>query len=107
MEFADMDSNSEMRKKISAGTIYIDTINPMELMTRFSLPHKIEYMSLDVEGAEFEFLSQIDLREFQIATMSIEHNHDADKKLKIRNLLSSNGYEFLEHFNDDFFGKSH
>lgn len=102
-DFIGTDSNAELRKKISRGFIQVDTINPTELLKRFSAPKLIDYMSLDVEGAELEVLKAIDLDQFNIALMSIEHNHNTEKKSNIRKHLAKFGYIPIEHRNDDFF----
>lgn len=102
-KFADKDSNTELRKTITKKYIQVDTINPTELLERFFAPEFIEYMSLDIEGAEFEVLKCVDLNKFKIGLMSIEHNHEKVKKELIRNYLMDFGYSFVEHCNDDLF----
>ena len=61
VEFQDNDSNATLRKEISQGILNVDTINPTELLGRFSAPKLIDYMSLDVEGAELAVLEALDL----------------------------------------------
>lgn len=60
-------------------------------------------MSLDTEGCEFEILEAIKLDEYKIAMMTIEHNHEAVKRDKIRQYLAQFGYSYLGNKNDDFF----
>ena len=103
IDFQDNDSNAALRKAISQGIIDVDTINPTELLKRFSAPRLIDYMSLDVEGAELEVLKAVDLDFYKIALMSIEHNHENEKKMRVREYLRRFGYSFIEHRNDDFF----
>lgn len=102
-DFQHKDCNSELRKRISEGVIRVDTINPTELLDRFHAPPLIDYMSLDVEGAEKAVISAIDLRRYKIALMSIEHNHDLEKQKDVRSYLSDYGYGVVEHRNDDLF----
>ena len=81
----------------------VDTINPTELLERFSAPNFIEYMSLDVEGVELTVLESLDLVRYRIAMMTIEHNHTTDKQMAIRDCLARYGYDVIEFYNDDFF----
>lgn len=55
---------------------------------------KIDFLSLDVEGYEFEVLKGIDLSKKQISYMLIEI-YEKDKK-EIFDYLCSNHYDFLE-----------
>ncbi len=102
-DFMDNDSNAELRKKIQKKMISVDTINPTELLDRFSAPEFIEYMSLDVEGAEIDVLEAIDLDRYKIALLSIEHNHVNEKQEIIRKHLKRYDYQVASHYNDDFF----
>jgi len=103
LQYQDCDSNAKMRKDISERIIHVDTINPNELLRRFNAPEYIDFLSLDVEGAEFDVIKEIDLNYYHIALMSIEHNHEKEKQSLIRNHLSQFDYEVVEHRNDDFF----
>ena len=97
------DSNSDVRINATLAIITVDTINPTELLDRFNAPKLIEYLNLDVEGCEYEVLSSINLFEYKIALMTIEHNHDEEKKNKIRKYLHEYGYEVIQNRNDDYF----
>lgn len=107
MQFVDGDSNAALRKAISKETLRVDTLNPSELLDRFDAPTLIDYMSLDVEGAELEVLRAIDLKKYKIALMSIEHNHDHAKRQSIREYLGRFGYVAIDHRNDDLFYNDH
>ena len=103
LEYQEGDSNREIRRGISEGVISVDTINPTELLTRFRIPEYVDYLSLDVEGAEFDVIKNIDIEKYRIALMSIEHNHQQEKQAAIRSYLSGYGYQVIEHWNDDLF----
>ncbi len=106
-QFVDGDSNAVLRKSIAKEMLRVDTINPTELLDRFSSPQLIDYMSLDVEGAELEVLRALDLSKYRIALMSIEHNHDQTKRKLIRDYLGRFGYVAIDHRNDDLFYNAH
>jgi len=101
--FKDGDTNSNVRSQATLAVIEVDTLNPNELLARFNAPKLIDYLTLDVEGAEFDVLSTIDLKTYQIALMTIEHNHDTPRQEKIRQYLAQYGYEVVQNRNDDFF----
>lgn len=101
--FRDCDSNADLRRNADCAIIEVDTLNPSELLARFNAPIQIDYLSLDVEGAELEVLAAIDLSLYRIALMTIEHNHNTLKQKAIRTHLAQFGYEVRQHRNDDFF----
>jgi len=103
VQFIESDSNSSIRKNISKRIFNVDTINPTELLERFNAPSFIEYMSLDVEGAEFDVLKSLDLARFKVALLSVEHNHEEAKREAIRSHLSALNYNVISHYNDDLF----
>ena len=102
-EFRDADQNSALRHSVTRRTIAVDTINPTELLARFDAPTQIEYLSLDVEGAELQVIQALDLGRYRVVLMSIEHNHDTAKQAAVRAHLAPLGYQVVDCRNDDFF----
>ncbi len=102
-EFAKSDCMFEKRANATNKVIYVDTINPNELLQRFNSPLKIDYLSLDVEGCEFEILSSIDLEKYSISLITIEHNHDETRQNRYRDYLSKYGYDCVQNRNEDWF----
>lgn len=101
--YKDSDANADRRLQATAGVIEVDTLNPTELLRRFNAPELIDFLSLDVEGAEYDVLNGLDLRTYAIALMTIEHNHDLPRQAKTRAYLAQFGYEVVQNRNDDFF----
>jgi len=101
--YKDADANAGRREQATHGVIEVDTLNPTELLKRFDAPDLIDFLSLDVEGAEYEVLSALDLRIYAIALMTIEHNHDLPRQHKLRAYLAQFGYEVVQNRNDDFY----
>lgn len=97
------DVNTGRRAQATKAVIEVDTLNPNELLERFNAPKLIDYLTLDVEGAEFDILSALDLNTYAIALMTIEHNHDTPRQQQIRDYLAQFGYEVVQNRNDDFF----
>lgn len=102
-EFSAGDSNAQRRRDATQSVIEVDTLNPTELLARFDAPKLIDYLSLDLEGAEYDILTALDLETYAIALMTIEHNHDRARQEKMRRYLAQFGYEVVQNRNDDFF----
>ena len=66
------------------------------ILTECNAPRKIEYMNMDIEGAEYEALRVFSFDKWSFKMMSIEHNFEEPKRTQIRQLLESKGYH-LEH----------
>jgi FkbM family methyltransferase len=78
-------------------TVSIDTIDLTEVIA--SLP-RLDYFSLDVEGAEAQIIESIDwLRIRPPSFITVEHNYRTTDKTHLRELLELQGYreEFTAH----------
>ena len=65
------------------------------LLERHHAPAAIDYLSLDIEGSEYQALLGLDLGKWDISVMTIEHNvyfAGPANKDRIFDLLSNNGY---------------
>ena len=66
------------------------------ILPKVGLKH-IDFMSLDVEGAELAVLRSIDFEAVRISVMVIETDgHDKTKDQEVKDLMAENGYELLE-----------
>ncbi|KAH3753564.1 uncharacterized protein LOC127847906 [Dreissena polymorpha] len=64
---------------------------------------KVDYFSLDVEGAELYILESIDWNQIDIDVFTIETDHHRDK---IMSFMKDHGYKWLTHLHgDDIFSK--
>lgn len=72
--------------------ILVDTININDLLEERNLS-TIDYMSLDVEGYEYEILKMINFEKYKIYYMTVEHGQIPEYKNKIFNLMMSKGYK--------------
>ncbi|MEB3316907.1 MAG: FkbM family methyltransferase [Cyanobacteriota bacterium] len=83
------DIHSEQRKH-HEGTA---TVEMVDLTTVLKTQPRIDYFSLDVEGAELSILQSIRWREIiPPGLITVEHNFRPSEKEGIRRLLSENGY---------------
>lgn len=86
-------------------TSTVRTCTPLEVLEAAEAPKEIDYLSLDVEGAEMEILRAFPFDKYRIAFSTIETNNDAAKEDELRDFMEAKGYCFLGHAgNDDYFG---
>jgi hypothetical protein len=52
------------------------------------VPNYIDYMNLDVEGAEYDVLRGLSLDRYQFGSMTVEHNFEPSKRKAIHKLLT-------------------
>jgi FkbM family methyltransferase len=69
----------------------VKTISLDRFLSGARAPRQIDYMSLDVEGGEFDVLQSFDFASRDIALISVEHNF-SDSRGKIYDLLTGLGY---------------
>jgi FkbM family methyltransferase len=65
-------------------------------LEKHKMPQKIEYLSMDTEGSEFEILSVFPFDKYKFGCITYEHNGEWIKREKIKNLLESKGYSFVK-----------
>ena len=63
-----------------------------EILEKAKAPSWIDYMNIDVEGAEYEVLRGFSLDRYQIGAFTIEHNFEIEKRELVHKLLAANGY---------------
>jgi len=61
----------------------------------FQVPNKIDYLSLDVEGAELFIMEAFPFDKYQFSMLTIEYCPD-----ELRRILMRNGYKLVHHFRD-------
>ena len=89
-----IDSELGKYKDTTAGarTVELVTATLDEILAKGHAPQYIDYMSIDVEGAEYDALLGLSLYRYQIGTFTIEHNFETKKREAIRTLLEGKGY---------------
>jgi hypothetical protein len=63
-----------------------------EILGKANAPRHIDFMSIDIEGAEFEALRGLSFDKYEVDAFAIEHNNEKEKREHIRQLLESKGY---------------
>lgn len=73
---------------------YISAITIRTLFKEFNVPKVIDYVSLDIEGSEYEALLGFPW-EYRVKLWTIEHNHAKDGgrlKEQIKGIMTAHGY---------------
>ena len=84
------DSHEEKRQRTST-TIAVETISLNDLLIERKAPRRIDFMSVDTEGSEFEILSQFDFDRWEVAAIAVEHNKTPARE-RLAGLLTAKGY---------------
>ncbi len=74
-----------------------------EVLDSFDAPSIIDYLSLDVEGQEYNILKTFPFNKYKFRCLTVEHNEPhigPVMQMKIRRLLEENGYKYVKG-NDD------
>ncbi|MFV8372617.1 FkbM family methyltransferase [Flavobacterium sp. LB2P74] len=69
----------------------VNTISLNDLLDKYNAPKKIDYLSIDTEGSEYEILSNFDFSKYEFSIITCEHNYTPIRE-KIYNLLMEQGY---------------
>src|SRR5262249_19590794 len=80
------------------------TVTLGDILERAKAPRFIHYVSLDVEGPEFQVLQGFPFDKYQIGALTVEHNFQEPKRSQIKALMESHGYKYAHTSDrDDFY----
>ena len=102
--FSASDHHEALRKD---GNRYpVSTVSLNDLLQEHNAPRRIEYISVDTEGSEYDILSGFDFSRCDVRLMTVEHNYTSTRG-KIFDLLVSKGFkrkfEQLSRWDDWYF----
>jgi FkbM family methyltransferase len=86
------------------GSVFeVETVSLVDLLDQHRAPRRIDYLSVDTEGSEFDILDAFDFTKYDVRILTVEHNH-TEARARIFDLLSANGfvrkYETCTQFDD-------
>jgi hypothetical protein len=90
-EAALQDRKCKADKRRVAATTGADTVSLNDLLKQNDAPKDIDYISIDVGGAEYDVLSAFDFDAHDVKIFSIDHRH-RPTRAPIHALLTSKGY---------------
>lgn len=96
--------NTYKQKLETSNEVAVETETLTSILDRCDAPKAIDFLSIDVEGAEMEVLKGIDFHRYSFYFITVEHNFEPEKRAQMRNLLEKNGYRFMRCNNvDDYY----
>lgn len=81
-----------LKRSLPKSEYQVETISLIDLLMKYDAPQRIDYLSIDTEGSEFEILKEFDFRKYTFSIITVEHNYTA-KRESIFQILSSHGYQ--------------
>jgi FkbM family methyltransferase len=94
--YAESDLHAAERRK-AEGTFPVETVSLADLLAQHEAPEDIDYLSIDVEGAELDVLAGMDFDRYRPRIITIEHNFQPHRG-EMQRLLESRG--FVREFED-------
>jgi FkbM family methyltransferase len=85
------ESDLHFKARRAAPYIIVKSITLNDLLHRHGAPSRIDYLSMDTEGSEFDILKALDFEKYSFSIISCEHNY-ASNRSNIYDLLTSKGY---------------
>lgn len=79
-------------RRAASKTILVDTVTLTDLLAQHEAPQDIDYLSIDVEGAELDVLVGMDFARYRPRIITIEHNHQEARRGEIQARLAAHGF---------------
>jgi FkbM family methyltransferase len=79
------------------------TVTLADVLERTKAPPFIHFVSLDIEGAEFEALRGFPFDRYKMGALAVEHNFEDVKRSQIFALMTSHGYKRVNSWEQDDF----
>ena len=86
-----------------APAVQFTTTTLESILVRGNAPPFVHFVSLDIEGAEYEALKGFPLDRVRVGAWVIEHNFEEPKRSNIKTLLEAHGYVRSHTFKQDDF----
>lgn len=97
-KFANSDNNKQWKDVVSNFKMKkVQVRTPEDVFTEANLPSTIDYMSLDVEGAEMDILRSFPFDKYCVKYATIETNNDKEKEKEMEEFMTQRGYKFEGH----------
>ncbi len=99
-EYSGRDGRGDKR---AAGERYdVETVSLTDLLDHWRAPRRIDYLSIDTEGSEYDILRSFDWDRYEIGLITVEL-FNADTRRAIHDLLTAKGYrlKFREYSHAD------
>jgi len=86
---------AEPGRAYSEEVITVKTVSLNDLLDAHAAPAVIDYISMDTEGSELDILTEFDWSPRRVLIWTIEHNHHAERRAGIQQIMAANGYRWV------------
>jgi FkbM family methyltransferase len=76
-----------------APMVEFTTVTLADILERTHAPKVIDFMSLDIEGAELAALKGFPFDKYEIGALAVEHNYEEPKRSDIQKFLADHGMQ--------------
>ena len=90
------DEHRLTRDQDAGNEFMVETVSMHDLLVQHHAPNHIDYVSIDVEGAEIEILSNFNWTQWNIDIITVEHNFVDATLHGVREIMASQGYGRVE-----------
>jgi FkbM family methyltransferase len=97
------DTLGRYKNEAPSGSVEFTTVTLGDILERSKAPRFIHFVSLDIEGAEFEALRAFPFDRYKIGALAVEHNWEDVKRSQILALMKSHGYKRVHSWEQDDF----
>jgi hypothetical protein len=87
----------------AAPIVEFTTVTLADILERAKAPPFIHFVSLDIEGAEYEALRGFPFDRYKIGALDVEHNYEEPKRSQILALMKAHGYKRVNSWEQDDF----
>jgi len=87
--FSETDGHAQARR--NGKTYTVETISLNDLLAVHGAPRRIDYLSIDTEGSEYDILEAFDFSQYDIGVLTVEHNYTGQRD-KLYRLLTCHGF---------------
>ena len=86
-------AGTAIRSKNIIKKIKIKSINLNYFFAMHKIKKKVDYISIDTEGNEYEIIKNFNFKKHQVNIFTIEHNFNNKKREKIKKIMMRNNYK--------------
>jgi len=87
-----LSSPNDAHDRSSFIEVEVETMTLNDILSAEGAPTIIDFMSIDIEGAELSALEGLDLDRWDIRTLALEHNHDHTRIAAFDSILTPKGF---------------
>lgn len=102
-------SDMHVTRRLGGNRISVPACSLAQLLAEAGAPRRIDYLSIDTEGSEYDILASFDFTAHDIGLITVEHNF-GPRRAAIRSLLEGHGFSQrftgLTRFDDWYVGPS-